>query len=236
MHVYWYWPDITPSRTPLTMHPEGIQGGENLLLGPQESWGAYQRKGFIPFSRGSSRPRDWIHISCVFLHWQVDFFFFFLTAELSGKPRNDFREPRFLHFPIHRKALKSLPQNACFLFFNSNRLLFQIPDFSCKNCYTCWPLPHLLRAVPWSYQRGHLPGLGSQQVHRVKHNFQLLGCVLKGCLKDLDMPSRCLPLPLSLTSETIPLASFLLLMINPRFKHKTMIFESLSGSTLLFLF
>ena len=77
-------------------------------------------KGRVSFPSPGDLPDPGIELtslvsSCIGI-W-IFFFFFFFTAELSGKPRNDFREPRFLHFPIHRKALKSLPQNASFLFF-----------------------------------------------------------------------------------------------------------------------
>ena len=148
---------------------------EKSSLALEKSWGAHQRKCFIPFPKGSTGPqglnsRPW----CLLLlagGFSFFFFFFVLTAELSWKPRNDFREPRFLHFPIHRKPLKSLPRNAL---FNSNPLIVQIPDLSCKNSYTCWPLPHPLRAVPWSYRRGRLPGLGIQQVQWATHNFAKL--------------------------------------------------------------
>ena len=91
---------------------------EKSSLALEKSWGAHQRKCFIPFSKGSTWPQGLnSRLWCLpVLEGGFSFFFIFvLTAELSGKPRNDFREPRFLHFPIHRKPLKSLPRNACFL-------------------------------------------------------------------------------------------------------------------------
>ena len=46
----------------------------------------------IPFSRGSCRPRDWIHVSWLhLLHWQVDSF----PLSHLGSPRRDDTETEF---------------------------------------------------------------------------------------------------------------------------------------------
>ena len=47
--------------------------------------------------------------------------------------RNDFKEPRLLHLPIHRKALNSLTADVWFSLINSTLLMFPIPGPCCKN-------------------------------------------------------------------------------------------------------
>ena len=56
------------------------QGPLPMASSRQEYWSG------LPSSRGSSLSRNQTCISCISLHWQVDFFFF-LTTELPGKTK-----------------------------------------------------------------------------------------------------------------------------------------------------
>ena len=47
-------------------------------------------------------------------------------------PKNDFTEPRLLHFPIHRKALNSLTWAIWFSLIHRIFLMFRLPPFCCK--------------------------------------------------------------------------------------------------------
>ena len=90
--------------------------------------------------------------------------------------RNDFREPRLLHLPIHRKALNSLTQDVWFsltiIFWYSDYLPF-ITNFCNKFLappFTSWE--HSLRVtwdgVSWAWS--------PENSLRIKHSYQLLGC------------------------------------------------------------
>ena len=99
-----------------------------------------------------------------------------LTQERTGYwPWQYFSKPRLLYLPIHRNALDSLTSGVLFSLINSNILMFQLPDFCCKNSYICWLLPYLSGEVPQNDLRGCLRGLSPQCVHQIKHNSQLLG-------------------------------------------------------------
>ena len=50
----------------------------------------------------------------------------------SAYQRNDFSEPRFLHLPIHRKALNSLTWDILFSLIKNNLLMFRLPASCCK--------------------------------------------------------------------------------------------------------
>ena len=72
--------------------------------------------------------------------------------------RNDFREPRLLHLPIHRKVLHSLTWDGWFSFINSNLLMFRLPGLCCKNSYVSWLPPCIFGAVSQSDLRCCVPG------------------------------------------------------------------------------
>ena len=94
----------------------------------------------------------------------------------GANQRNDFIEPRFLHLPIHRKALNSLTWDVWFSLINSNLLMFWLLVFVAKHPIS-WLLPYLFGTVPQSYLRGWLPGLSPQYVHWITHNSQLRLCI-----------------------------------------------------------
>ena len=54
------------------------------LLCPEESQGKNTGVGFHAFSRGSSQPRDWTHVSYIYLYWQAGS----LPLEPPGKFHN----------------------------------------------------------------------------------------------------------------------------------------------------
>ena len=98
---------------------------------------------------------------------------------------NDFSEPRFLHLPTHRKVLSSLTWDNWFSFVNNNLPMFKLPDLSCKNSYIILA-PHLTsleqslrviwEAIFWAWR--------PKNVHRIKRNSQILGCVFFSSLQD----------------------------------------------------
>ena len=55
--------------------------------------------------------------------------------------RNDFSEPRRLHFPIHKRAPNSLIWDTWFSLINNNLLMFRLPAFCCKLLSNLTP-PH----------------------------------------------------------------------------------------------
>ena len=75
--------------------------------------------------------------------------------------RNDFREARLLHLPIHGKALNSLIWKVWFPLINNNILMFRLPAFCFKTSE--WPdaFPQLFRAVLSGFLEMLLPGLKS---------------------------------------------------------------------------
>ena len=68
--------------------------------------------------------------------------------------RNNFNEPRVLHLPKHRKALKSLTWDVCVVWCAgiSWCLTTGFCCFSCKHSYISWLLPNLSEAVPLSWK------------------------------------------------------------------------------------
>ena len=94
---------------------------------------------------------------------------------------NGLSESRFLHFPIHRKALNSLTWDIWLSLINSNLLMFLLPGLCCKNSYISWLTPSpsspcLFGAVSQSYLRCCVLCLSPQKVRQIKHNSQLLDC------------------------------------------------------------
>ena len=89
--------------------------------------------------------------------------------------RNDFREPRRLHLPIHRKALNSLRY---LVFFKENFWCSNYLVFAAKTPFISWfPFPSweqslraIWEAVSWAYVLSF--------VHRIKYNSQLLDYVI----------------------------------------------------------
>ena len=65
---------------------------------------------------------------------------------------NDFREPRLLHLPIHRKLLNSLPWDILFSLTNNHLLMFRLLAPFCKCLYNLTPLC-LLRTFLSGYLR-----------------------------------------------------------------------------------
>ena len=99
--------------------------------------------------------------------------------------RNDSREPRLLHLPIHRKELNSLTWGIWFSLINSNLLMFQLPGVCCKKSYIFWLPLCLVGAISQSDWRCSVPSLRTQfcpsfiwrfENYVLLHNSQLLGC------------------------------------------------------------
>ena len=77
--------------------------------------------------------------------------------------RNNFNESRLWHLPIHRKALKSLTWDVCFLWLVVIFWCVTIFFFFCsRNSYISRLLPYLFRRAPQSYLRGCLLGYSPQ--------------------------------------------------------------------------
>ena len=90
--------------------------------------------------------------------------------------RNDFREPRFSHLPVHRKALNSLTWDIWFSLINNNLLKFRLPVPCCQFLYNL--TPPLLRwnsslRISWDTVS---QAWNPKTSHQIKHNSQLVGC------------------------------------------------------------
>ena len=89
--------------------------------------------------------------------------------------RNDYRKPRLLHLPIHRKALNSLNWDIWFSLINSNLSVFKLPAPCCKLLYKWTPPPASLEQLSQGHLRCCLPGWSPPNSHQIKCDFELLG-------------------------------------------------------------
>ena len=96
--------------------PEGTQDGNRMPRIKQSAAAAHPPDGAPWGDSGWESTGHWPQV-----------------AEVP-RQRNDFREPRLLHLPIHRKALNSLAWDVWFSLTNSNLLMFWPPG-------PCWFYP-----------------------------------------------------------------------------------------------
>ena len=89
--------------------------------------------------------------------------------------KHDFKEPRCLYLPLHRKAPNSLRRDVWFSFVNSNPLMFQLPGLLLqKLIYPSSPIrPCFLETVFSACLRCCVPGLKSSE--SLLNKTQLLG-------------------------------------------------------------
>ena len=94
------------------------------------AWGNSERKRVSAIEQ----PSDWSHSPMVSLRKLRMWKYRILSPDRWGTyQRNNFRQPRLLHLPIHRKALNSLTWDIWFSLINNNHLTLILPTPCCKS-------------------------------------------------------------------------------------------------------